>query len=303
MTLHLAQLGAMVKYELLMQWRRRSLIVTVLFLFTGLTVFSLTTMKEPLGGDGGDILYVDDTVSPATVTMRLYSTGEVTSVPADEAVLAVIPNWLRNIDLEQANATLKIAVMLTLVTQLLIILLLLMSTETIPLDRHYRVRELLNTLPLSRTTYLIGKLLPLWLGLGAGLLLCMVLYVPVAQSRFGAFDIPAYLRLWGVMLFPAASFASGLAVIAASGVGTRRASVLVGLALIPAGVFVFALVIVAVFMPIVGRANPAYNLLSYDGLIGSMTGSIAQTMLTAHAGLLVFGVTTWGLMRMREGKG
>jgi len=125
MTLQLAQLGTMIKYELLMSWRRRSLIVTVLFLFVGLAVFTATIQKEPLGAEGGEILYMDDTVTPATVTLRLYETGEVTTIPADDAILANIPNWLRNVDLEQVNATLKVATLLPLVTQLLIIMLLL----------------------------------------------------------------------------------------------------------------------------------------------------------------------------------
>src|SRR5690606_36183568 len=109
MTLQLAQLGTMIKYELLMSWRRRSLIVTVRFLFVGLAVFTATIQKEPLGAEGGEILYMDDTVTPATMTLRLYETGEVTTIPADDAILANIPNWLRNVDLEQVNATLKVA--------------------------------------------------------------------------------------------------------------------------------------------------------------------------------------------------
>jgi hypothetical protein len=291
----------MVKYELLMQWRRRSLLMIVLFLFFGLTIFTLMSWKEPLGANGGDVLYVNDTVTPATVTMRMYATGAVETHPADDAVLANIPNWLRNIDLEQANVTLKIATMLTLVTQLLIIMLLLMCAETIPLDKHYRVRELLNTLPVGRAAYLSGKLLAVWLGVLLGIVLCSILYIPIAQSRFGTFDLSVYLRLWLVMLLPAAIFASGLSILGASWVATRRASVLVGLVLIPIGIFVFALVIYAVFAPIIGTSNLVYRALSYDGLINSMLGNVGQILLLANLGMLALGVVVWGLMRLRDG--
>lgn len=303
MTLPLNQLRGMIKYELLMGWRRRSLIVTILFLFVGLAVFTLTMQKEPLGAEGGEVLYLDDTVTPATITMRLYATGEVTTAPADDAILTNIPNWLRNIDLQQANATLKIATVLTLVTALLIIMLLLMSAETIPLDKHYQVSELLNTLPVGRATYLGGKLLAVWVGLLLGLVLCAALYILIAQTRFGAFDLRAYLKLWGVMLLPAAVFASGLSILAASGVATRRASVLIGLALMPAGIFVFVFVILAVFTPLIGRENATYTVLSYDGLIDSMVGSIGQTLLIANLGVLALGLVVWGVGRLREGKG
>jgi hypothetical protein len=285
-----------------MGWRRRSLLVTVLFLFIGLAVFTALFAKEPLGAEGGEILYVDDTVTPATVTMRLYSTGEVTTLPADPTVLAGIPHWLRNIDLGQANATLKMATLLAMVTQLLIIMLLLMSAETIPLDKHYRVRELLNTLPVGRATYLGGKVLAVWFGLFVGIVLCALLYIPIALSRFGTFDMSAYLRLWGVMLLPSATFSSGIAIVAAAGVATRRASVLVGLVLIPVGVGIFALVIYAIFAPLVGRGNEIYTSLTYDGLIGSMLGNIAQTMLFANLVVLVLGIVAWGGARLREGR-
>lgn len=302
MTRQHTQLGAMIKYELLMAWRRRSLLVTILFLFVGLALFTLTMQKEPLGAEGGEVLYLNDTVIPATITMRLYATGDITTLSADETVLANIPNWLRNIDLEQANATFKMATLLTMVTALLIIMLLLMSAETIPLDKHYRVRELLNTLPLSRATYLGGKLLAIWLGLLGGIILCALLYMPIAQGRFGTFDVSAYLRLWAVMLLPASIFASGLSVLAASGVSTRRTAVLVGLVLVPIGIFVFVFVILAVFTPLVGRANATYTTLSYDGLINSILGSIGQTMLIANLGVLAFGIAIWGIGRLREGQ-
>ena len=302
MTLTLTQLRAMVKYELLMQWRRRSLPVIVLFLFFGLTIFTLISWKEPLGADGGEVLYVDDTVTPATVTMRMYATGAVETHPADETILANIPNWLRNIDLGQANATLKLATMLTMVTQLLIIMLLLMCAETIPLDKHYRVRELLDTLPLGSAAYLSGKLLAVWLGIGIGLLLCAVLYIPIAQSRMGTFDLSVYARLWLVMLLPAAIFASGLTILGAAWAATRRASVLIGLVLIPVGFFVFVLVIYAVFAPIVGTSNLVYRELSYEGLTSSMIGNIGQILLFANLGMLALGLVVWRIMRLREGK-
>lgn len=302
MNLQVAQLGAMIKYELLMGWRRRSLLVTVLFLFVGLAVFTALFAKEPLGAEGGEILYVDDTVTPPTVTMRLYETGEVATLPADPTVLANIPHWLRNIDLGQANATFKIATLLAMVTQLLIIMLLLMSAETIPLDKHYHVRELLNTLPMGRATYLSGKVLAVWIGLFGGIVLCALFYIPIANARFGAFDMSAYLQLWGVMLLPAAAFSSGIAILAAAGVATRRASVLVGLVLIPIGVGIFALVIYAIFAPLVGRNTAIYTSLTYDGLIGSMIGNIAQTMLFANLAVLVLGIVAWGDARLREGR-
>ena len=198
--------------------------------------------------------------------------------------------------------TLKIATLLAMVTMLLIMMLLLMSAETIPLDKHYRVRELLNTLPVGHATYLGGKVLSVWFGLLVGIVLCALLYVPLAQARFGTFDMNAYVQLWGVMLLPSAIFSSGIAILAAAGVATRRASVLIGLVLIPIGVGIFALVIIAIFTPLVGRSVEAYTSLSYNGLIGNMIGNIAQTMIFANLLVLVLAVIVWGASRLREGR-
>jgi hypothetical protein len=302
MTRQIAQLGAMIKYELLMSWRRRSLIITLVFLLLSLVVFTISWAKEPLAAGDKEVLYVDDTVTPATVTMYDQPSGETITIPADDVILTAIPHWLRNTDLRQANATLKIVSLLAIATQLMVIMLLLMNAETIPLDKHYRVRELLNTLPLGRAAYLGGKLLGVWIGLLVGLIICMILYIPVAQSQFGAFDISLYVRLWFAVLLPGAIFASGISVIGASGASTRRMAVLIGLALIPVGVFVFALIIVAIFTPLLNMGAAQFQGFTYETFANSLISNVAQTMLWANVAMLAFGVVAWGIMRFREGR-
>lgn len=301
MTRQFAQLGAMVKYELLMHWRRRSLLLTIIFLFIGVVGFTLLSTKDPLAVEGMTILYVDDTVSPALIT-TLDATGQAVTFPADAALLESIPSALRNVDLQRVNASIKIVMMLTVCMVLLVIMLLLMNAETIPLDKQYHVRELLNTLPLGHVTYLGGKVLGVWVGLVAGLLVCMVVYIPVAWSRFGAFDLTTYFGLWGLLLIPCAVFASGLSVLGAAGASTRRAAVLVGIALIPIGLFVFAQVLYTTFIPFVAIASESFRGFSYGDILATMFGGVVQIMLAANTGLLALGVLVWGLMRGREGR-
>jgi len=45
---------------------------------------------------------------------------------------------------------------------LIVLLLPLMVAEIIPLDRQYRVREVIDATPISESLYVAGKLLSVW---------------------------------------------------------------------------------------------------------------------------------------------
>jgi hypothetical protein len=289
----------MIRYELLMAWRRRSLLVSTLFLMGGLALFAITFNTSGLQVGETQMIYLDDTVTPPMVTLQNMATGETTTVPADQNTLEAVPTWLRNVDIQQASATFQVATILTILAQLLIILLLLMSAETFPLDKVYQVRELLDTAPLGKATYIIGKLGGLWAGLLLGLIASMLIFIPISQWRFGDIDLSVYLRTWFVLLILVSIFASGLGALAASGMGSRRGAVLVGLALMPVGVFVFALIVGAFFVPLLNLSTVTAT---YEAFSGQIITSVGQIMLAANLAMIGVGVLVWGLMRARDGR-
>jgi ABC-type transport system involved in multi-copper enzyme maturation permease subunit len=81
-------------------------------------------------------------------------------------------------------------------TVALAILLPITVSDTIPKDAQYGVRELLDTLPLSRAAYLTGKVLGVWVSVLSSLLILTVATGVFYRLIAGPFDLAVYLEMW-----------------------------------------------------------------------------------------------------------
>ncbi|MBN1265585.1 MAG: alpha/beta hydrolase [Anaerolineales bacterium] len=194
-TPELARLAAMVYYEILMGWRRGSLRV---LLFVSLVLPQLMFL---LGVFFGPIIDVETSsrfaILPETARM----------VGTTAAILANIPTLI-----------------------LVILFLPLMLTEIIPLDRQYRVRQLIDALPVTSNTYLSGKILSVWPGIAIMMMLAALLNSILTWSQNGPFYTGTLAAFWFTCLIPLALFSSQMGILLAAGQPDRRRALPVGIA-------------------------------------------------------------------------
>ena len=194
MNITLAQVFAVIRYEILMQWRRRTLIVLCGFFLVGL--IGLGTMLDPLDliNTSAEIPGVNtETLSGTWATLSLILPGTIV------LLLAIMP----------------------------------MLAEIIPLDQQYKVDQLIGATTLTRAAYLIGKLGGVWIGLIVGLIISAVALALLSTVRFGALDVWVYARFWSVFVVLPALICSGLVVMLAALMSSRRGAVVLGIALLP----------------------------------------------------------------------
>jgi len=121
------KLTAIVHYEIVMAWRRRSLPILWILLLVGVVGFALLVTSVNHNGMSLAEIMGRNANKPAYV---------LNTIPIINVLLA---------------GTLIFSVGITM-----------MICEMIPLDRQFKVRELLDTLPISRADYLAGKVLAAW---------------------------------------------------------------------------------------------------------------------------------------------
>src|SRR5690349_6357110 len=134
------QIGAIVRYELLMAWRRRSLPILWVLLLAAVVGF-------------------------AFIVENTTQTQPVVNSMAEQSSGANAPAWEQGVNPEEATHTFTLMTIMIAGMIVYSVTVTLMMGEIIPLDRQFKVRELLDTLPLSRTVYLGGKLFSAWAGL------------------------------------------------------------------------------------------------------------------------------------------
>jgi len=196
----LARLGAMMRYELLMSWRRGTQRVVL--------------------------------VSALLFPQMLYLLGYLFGSLTDESLAADLNRWPEVVLLLRTDA----AVIANITTLVLIFFLLpLTLSELIPLDRQYRVREILDALPLTPNLYLAGKLLSVWPTLLIGLVLAALLSGALAWLQNGPYHVETLATLWITGLIPLALFSSQVAVMFSAGQSSRSRAILTGLLAVPAG--------------------------------------------------------------------
>lgn len=107
----------------------------------------------------------------------------------------------------------------------LALVLPVMVADTIPLDRQYHVRDLLDSLPVPRAVYLAGKLFGLWAVLLASLAAALTITALIWLVSVGAFDARAYIEMAVVGAVSLALMNGGLGMLAAVGQPSRRRAI------------------------------------------------------------------------------
>lgn len=276
----MSQLSGIARYELLMAWRRRSLPILWVLLLVGVVGFGLLVHS----------VNQETPVVEESIARSASDTG---------------PEWARDLDVVESTHTIGLINVLIAGMVFYTIGVTLMLGEVIPLDRQFKVRELLDTLPLSRATYLAGKLLGAWVGLLLGTALVGLICAPALWLIFGVYDLRVYAALWVAMLVPESLLAAALSVLASAQVASRRAAVIVGLLLTP---FVMALAVTSVisFAGIGALIKPVYAvgvlLMPGPETNAEIVNRITNALVLFSGIILAAWLCAWAWMRVREAR-
>ena len=277
----MSKIGAMARYELLMAWRRRSLPILWLLLLGGVIFFTLVIRN----------------VNVQTPVMD-ESMQRTISDPA-------APEWAQGLDVVITSHTIGLINIVIAGMVFFMVGVTLLMAEVIPLDRQFKVRELLDTLPLSRAGYFGGKVLSVWAGLALGVGVVGVICAVIIRLLIGEYDVRVFAALWVATLLPMAFVASGVSVLAASLVGSRRGAVMVGLVVMP---FVLGLAFTSVmsFAGVGALIEPVYavGILMMPGADANaeIVSRITTTLLIFAGVLLAVWSGVWLNARMRESR-
>jgi len=281
----LRQLLGLVQYEVLMQLRRPGLAVFALCLLI-IPIINAVIGNEQLNGLSASVA--------AGFTPADYAQTLVTN--------QILPTtWLGG-----------------LLVSLLVIFIVV--ADTLPKDKQLDVFEILQSLPMSANTYLLGKILSVWAALGLAVLGSAVLTSVVNWLRFGAFNLALYWQMWIVGIGSLVFINSALGVLLTAAQPNNRRAVLVGvllavgsLALLTVG-FLFIQSGWSHLLP--GRPSLSlYYLMGYPGaslgpasnstltqVMGSLTSQTAALLDIAvgFGEVLVLGlIVAWWLKRSR----
>ncbi|MCC6801726.1 MAG: hypothetical protein IT319_02490 [Anaerolineae bacterium] len=275
----MSKLGAMMRYELLMAWRRRSLPILWLLLLGGVVFFTL-----------------------------LVNSVNAQSPVMDESMQRTIsdpnaPEWAHGLDVVVTTHTIGLINIVIAGMVFFMVGVTLLMAEVIPLDRQFKVRELLDTLPLSRAVYFGGKLLGVWAGLVLAVVIVGAICAVVIRVLIGEYDLRVFAVMWVATLLPMSFVASGVSVLVASFVGSRRGAVMVGLVVMP---FVLVLVFTSVvsFAGVGALIEPVYavGILMMPGAEANaeIVSRIANTLLLFAGVLLAVWTVVWLNARARD---
>lgn len=244
------QIGAMIRYEFLLQWRR-----------VALPALGLGIMFPAILG-----------AFLARNQFGRYSEAVTTGALSLETARA-------NITAEMISITWLGAILV------LILMLPFVVAETIPKDRHLGVREVLDSLPLGPGIYLTGKVLSLWLSLSITLGLAALIIAAIWRLVIGPFNLDIYLELWLVGVIPLALINAGLTSLLAAGQPNNKRAMMVGgvfslLCLFGLG---FAFVTYGTFWDWLNPARPAVLLYYAIGWPGAMQGNEILSRLNQSA--------------------
>lgn len=304
MGLQMTQLSGIIRYELLMYWRRRSLPVLIGFAIVALIGFTLLAGNS-FGTTTPTVRVERDRTDPSVllVTQR-NADGTFTTHRLERDESTTIPEWLIGVDLLALTISLQVIVIVAFATQALLVALLPLLSEVIPLDKQYKVRPLLDALPLGRTTYLGGKLLGAWIGILIGLVIVAVVFGIYSYVRYGAFNPAIYAQVWIFVVIPSALIVSGWAILINAFMGSRRGAVLLGLALIPLVIAIYLNIVATIYQSVLRMPQQATNgHANYQALIDGIFSEIVRSM--GIQGFIFLGVALiiWLLARRREAYG
>jgi hypothetical protein len=206
------------------------------------------------------------------------------------------PPWIHTVSYEEFSNNQILVLLLGSSLLPLLIGITPIFADTIPLDRQHRIRELLETKPLTKTTYLAGKVLGLWISLVVGMLICAVIYGAIARVLFGVYDALFYAAMWGLIIIPAVLIISGFAVLLASGVGSRRIASLIGALLVPFGLLLSGAILTMMSISGMGLSGyaPLAPVATYSEVVEIVLTNGMQYIARFALGLPV----AWGLAWM-----
>lgn len=301
----MTQLFAIIRYELLMSWRRRLLpMLTVAFLL-GLLFTGAATDQSPSALDSSVIaVRVEGGV---TIVTRQTLEGGVSDEALDAETARSLPDWLIGINLDQAGNTLRGIVVIISASIIIIVAIIPFLSDIIPMDRQIKVRPLLDAAPLHRTVYLAGKVLSVWVGLSLSVLVCLIITQTLLYARYGAYDLGALLLLWALFVLPLVLLVSGGIVLATSWAGSRRAALLTAIALIPVGCIAYVFGLPALAQA--GRlVHPFYGIGITDIYVGTpdyrvvLLNDITGMLIAFALSLAVLGGGAWWIARRQEAR-
>jgi hypothetical protein len=195
--LWLSQLLGITRYEFLLHWRRRALVIVFLSALAIPVVGGITARRDM------------NEISGSWVQTGQYSTEDAARVMTTSLTLLTwAPMFL-----------------------VFLIVLPIAAADSIPRDRQLVVYELLNTTPISLSIYLIGKMLGLWLSLFAGILAGLFGIGVFWWFILGPFEIPTLIEIGLIAAVPLAFIQSGIALLVAAGQSTGRRAILMGVTL------------------------------------------------------------------------
>ena len=203
----------------------------------------------------------------------------------------------------------------------LALVLPVMVADTIPLDRQYGVRALLDSLPLPRAVYLAGKLFGLWAALLISLFGTLAITALVWRVSVGAFDARPYLEMGVVGAGALALMNGGLGLLAAVGQPSRRRAIVLLIALL--AVFLLALptfmdnwdlrqtynsqILNPIRMPIINRYFFGIQIeagLSVENpVLNPAPELVRDTVLAGFAQVALVWLLAWAWLRWRDGRG
>lgn len=277
----MSKIGAMVRYEMLMAWRRRSLPILWILLLGGVIFFTLLIVN----------------VNQQSPVMDQSIARTIDDPDA--------PEWAQGLDIVVTSHTIGLINIVIAGMVFFMVGVTLLMAEVIPLDRQFKVRELLDTLPLSRAGYFGGKVLSVWVGLSLGVVLVGAICAVIIRLLVGEYDVRVFAVLWVLTLLPMAFVAAGVSVLVASIVGSRRGAVLVGLVVMPF-VLILAFTSVVSFAGVGALIEPVYavGVLMMPGAEtnAEIVSRITNTLLLFAGVLLVVWTTVWLNARVREAR-
>lgn len=285
MSIALLQMGAIIRNEFRMQWRKRTVLVIL-----------ATLLLMPL-------LY---TITFAPSLDDLSELGLPVASLTDEQRVGQQTSALMSFTWSLASILVALALPVAV-------------AETIPKDRQIGTAEVLGSLPMSNIVYLTGKLISVWVVALASLAVMVVLNALVSWLVVGPFNLSVLLRMWLLGTVPLMLIQTGLAVLLAARQPTRRRAVFVGAAL----VIVCALMLVTGLTSVstapeqtisflesqnLGRAALFYYYAfgAEGGFLGPFLSqvvsidSVTLTILSGFLQLIVVGAIVWLWMRWRE---
>ncbi len=271
MAVRLAQIGAMTYYEMRMLWRQRVLPTFVL---------SMIVM--------------------VSITLIAWKSMTATALPGGVAADSTLT--------QLANLAAFAGMFWPMVYVLILMLGSLAVADVIPRDRQLGVNALIDSTPLSRATYLIGKLCGVWAALLLGLAVAMAVVGVMGRWLVGVYDIGLYVRMWLGGIAPIGILYVGLGLLLTVPFASRRYATLFSLAygltcvlLMPFGLMSDA--------TIWGLLNPArpyvynYYWLGWlgGGFIVSTDYAAAQwSIVVGIIELLGVGALAWLWLRLRD---